>query len=112
MIALSLGSEDEAKGLTGVSTRQPRSSRQQHGSPQQAASAQQASAKADGLAAKATPGVSSADAARIFVMNFMSILQNLVVVEVSAPARGEEAEPAFRRSVRENGDAGGPAIRR
>lgn len=113
MIALSFGSElDAAKGLTGVSTRQPPSGRQQHGSPQQAASAQHASAKDDGLAAKATPGVSSAEAARILVMNFMSILQNLVVIEVDARAHGEEAEPAFQRSVRENGEADGPAIRR
>ncbi|ATE66849.1 hypothetical protein COO09_18470 [Rhizorhabdus dicambivorans] len=113
MIALSFGSElDAAKGLTGVSTRQPRSSRQQHGSPQQAANAQHASAKDDGLAAKATPGVSSAEAARILVMYFMSILQNSVVIEVEAPAHGEGAEPAFQRSVQESGEAGSPAIRR
>ena len=76
-----------------------RSGCQQHGRPQQAASAQQALVKAAGLAAKATPGANRADAARIFVMIFMSCLQILIVVKLDAPTVEVAAEPAFRRRM-------------
>lgn len=74
-----------------------RSGHQQHGRPQQAASTQQASLNAVGLAAKATPGANKAEAAKILVISFMSVLQNQIVMKVDVPAREEAAESAFRR---------------
>jgi hypothetical protein len=52
---------------------------------------------AAGLAAKATPGASRAETAKILVISFMSVLQKQIVMKVNVPASEEAAESAFRR---------------